>query len=95
MLRVARWTAGVGVGLFAADVVINDDFDSSVTNYFRARISPAEKALDPRPRICILGAGWGGLVSWLASPRCLRACGACARDEEAAALAVQPDAMCV
>ena len=52
--------AAVG-SLFAADVVINDDFDSSVTNYFRARVSPAEKALDPRPKICILGAGWGGL----------------------------------
>lgn len=59
--RVLKCGVGIGGGLFVADIVINDEFDSSVTNHFRQRISADERAREPRPRVVILGAGWGGL----------------------------------
>ena len=59
--RVLKYGVGIGGTLFVADVLINDEFDSSVTNHFRQRISTDERLREPRPRVVILGAGWGGL----------------------------------
>lgn len=59
--RAAAATVGVGVCAWCTDVLVNDDFDSAVTDRFRRRLSAEEKARKPRPRIVVLGTGWGGL----------------------------------
>jgi NADH:ubiquinone reductase (non-electrogenic) len=59
--RLVKYSVGIGGGLFLGDILINDEFDSSVTNRFRQRISAEQRAMEPRPRVLILGAGWGGL----------------------------------
>ena len=59
--RAAAATVGVGVCAWCTDVLVNDEFDSAVTDRFRRRLSAEEKAAKPRPRIVVLGTGWGGL----------------------------------
>ncbi|KAM9979427.1 hypothetical protein ACTFIY_008683 [Dictyostelium cf. discoideum] len=61
MNKFAFWgglaVAGLG-GFWVIDMVVNDDFDS-VTDKFRTRLPESERK--KRPKVVILGTGWGSL----------------------------------
>lgn len=61
MNKFAFWgglaVAGLG-GFWIIDMVVNDDFDS-VTDKFRTRLPESERK--KRPKVVILGTGWGSL----------------------------------